>query len=167
MGTNCIPHLTDIFLYSYESVVCSRQKRNISLIVSIWRAGTQVHRWCIEHNMHKRPRLRKLHGQDVSFKLEIKDTTESNTSASFLDLLLSIGREVNLTLLFMTNTTISISTSQTFCSLVAIFHLCPPMVFLAYSFYEMSWISWKYHTGSSMVHTKIILNNMKFAFHKY
>ena len=30
---------------------------------------------------------------DVSPELEIKDTTESNTSASYLDLLLSIGRD--------------------------------------------------------------------------
>ena len=29
-------------------------------------------------------------------ELEIKDTTESNTSASYLDLLLSIGRDVQL-----------------------------------------------------------------------
>ena len=37
---------------------------------------------------------------------EIKNTTESNTSASYLDL---IGGKVNFTLSFMTNVTISIS----------------------------------------------------------
>ena len=46
--------------------------------------------------------------------LEIKDTTESTTSASYLDLLLSIGGMVNFTLRSTTNEMISISTSQTF-----------------------------------------------------
>ena len=40
--------------------------------------------------------------------LEIEDTTESNTSASVLDLPLSIGRTVNFTILFLINVTISI-----------------------------------------------------------
>ena len=43
-------------------------------------------------------------------ELEIKDTTESITSAPYLDLLLSIGRDGQLT----TNEMILISTSQTF-----------------------------------------------------
>ena len=40
--------------------------------------------------------IRKLSGPDVSSELEIKDTTESTTSASYLDLLLSIGRDGQL-----------------------------------------------------------------------
>ena len=68
---------------------------------------------------------------DVSCWLEIKNTTESNTSGSYLDLLLTIQRDFNFTLLFMTNVAISISISQTFCSWVAIFHLCPPMASLS------------------------------------
>ena len=35
-------------------------------------------------------------GQVYSAELEIKDTTQSNTSASFLDLLLSIGKDGQL-----------------------------------------------------------------------
>ena len=48
-------------------------------------------------------------GQMYSAELEIKDTTESTTSASYLDLLLSIGRD---TLPFMTNEMISISVPE-------------------------------------------------------
>ena len=50
-----------------------------------------------------------------SVEVEIKDMTASNISASYLDLLLSIGM-VNFTLPFITNMTISISTSQIFLS---------------------------------------------------
>ena len=45
-------------------------------------------------------------------ELEIKDTTESTTSGSFLDLLLSTGRDGQLHTSI--NDKISISTSQTF-----------------------------------------------------
>ena len=60
------------------------------------------------------PEFENYLGQMYPVELEIKDTTESNTSASYLDLLLSIGRDGQLTLPFMTNVTISISTSQIF-----------------------------------------------------
>ena len=52
----------------------------------------QVHRLCI---VYKQPRIRKLSGPDVSAELEIKDTTESITSASYLDLFCRLGRMVN------------------------------------------------------------------------
>ena len=45
-------------------------------------------------------------------ELEIKDTTESNTSASSLDLFLSIVETVSCALPFMTNVMISTSISQ-------------------------------------------------------
>ena len=47
-------------------------------------------------------------GQMYPPELEIKDTTESNTSASYLDLHQSVGT-VNFALLFTTNVTILIS----------------------------------------------------------
>ena len=69
---------------------------------------------------------------------EIKDTTESSTSASYPDLLLSIGRDGQLhTLPYMTNVTILISTSQLFHSWVAIFHPCSPMASLFRSLHDI------------------------------
>ena len=63
-------------------------------------------------------------------ELEIKDTTESNTSASYYDLLMSIGRDGQLrTSFYDKNVTILTSISQTFRSWVAIFHLRQPMAF--------------------------------------
>ena len=49
-----------------------------------------------------------------SVELEIKDTTESDTSASYWNPLLLIGREVSYALPFTINVTISTSMSQTF-----------------------------------------------------
>ena len=98
------------------------------------------------------PEFENYLGQMYPVEFEIKDTTESNTSASYLDLLLSIGRD-NFTLPFMTNVTTSISTSQIFCSWVAIFQPRPPMASLFRSLYgmpglapRMDDLSWGYAT---------------------
>ena len=102
------------------------------------------------------------------------------------------GGTVNFTLPFMTNVTISISTSQSFRSWVAIFQPRPPMASLFRSLYGMpglaprmdvlSWgrrdfqisfsnrdtsrNAWNRHWGSFMVDTGILSNNMKFPSHK-
>ena len=55
-------------------------------------------------------------GQMYTVELEIRDTTESKTSASFLGLLLSIGSDDQLRTSFMTFVMISTSISQTFLS---------------------------------------------------
>ena len=74
-------------------------------------------------------------------ELEIKDTTEINTSASYLDLLLSIGRDGQLrTFLYDKRDDFS-SISQTFRSWVAIFHLRQPIAFLFHSSYGMPGIA--------------------------
>ena len=67
-------------------------------------------------------------------ELEIKDTTDSNTS--YLDVLLSIGRDGQLhTSIY--DVTISISISQNFSSCVAIYQLHPPIASLSHSLYDM------------------------------
>ena len=71
-----------------------------------------------------------------STELEIKETTEIITSASYLNFLLSIGSHSQLTLPCTTNEMISISTSHTFRSWVIIFHLRRPMTFLSLSLYD-------------------------------
>ena len=69
-------------------------------------------------------------------KLLIKDTTESITSASSLDLLLSISSSNKFTLPFTNSEMFSISTTPTFRSLVIIFHLRRHMAFLSLSLYD-------------------------------
>ena len=91
MGTNCAPLLADIFLYSYEA----------DFIQSLLSAGKK--HLASRFNLHYRyiddvlsinnPEFENYLGQMYPAELEIKDTTDSTTSASYLDLLLSIGRD--------------------------------------------------------------------------
>ena len=88
MGTNCAPLLADIFLYSYEaefiqSLLSTGKKKLASQFNFTYRYIDDV----LSIN---NPDFENYLGQMYPAELEIKDTTESNTSASYLDLLLSI-----------------------------------------------------------------------------
>ena len=94
MGTNCAPLLADIFLYSYEaefiqSLLTAGKKRLASQFNFTYRYIDDV----LSIN---NPDFENYLGQMYPPELEIKDTTESNTSASYLDLLLSIDRDGQL-----------------------------------------------------------------------
>ena len=94
MGTNCAPLLADIFLYSYEaefiqSLLSTGRKQLASRFNFTYRYIDDV----LSIN---NPEFENYLGQMYLVELEIKDTTESNTSASYLDLLLSIGRDGQL-----------------------------------------------------------------------
>ena len=94
MGTNCAPLLADIFLYSYEaefiqSLLSTGRKRLASQFNFTYRYIDDV----LSIN---NPDFENYLGQMYPSELEIKDTTKSNTSASYLDLLLSIGRDGQL-----------------------------------------------------------------------
>ena len=90
MGKNCAPLLAVIFLYSYEA----------EFIQSLLSAGKKrlasqfnfTYRYIDEVLSINNPNFENYLGQMYPPELEIKDTTESNTSASYLDLLLSIGK---------------------------------------------------------------------------
>ena len=88
MGTNCAPLLADIFLYSYEaefiqSLLSTGRKRLASQFNFTYRYIDDV----LSIN---NPDFENYLGQMYPPELEIKDTTESNTSASYLDLLLPL-----------------------------------------------------------------------------
>ena len=94
MGTNCAPLLADIFLYSYEaefiqSLLSTGRKQLASRFNFTYRNIDDV----LSTN---NPEFENYLGQMYPVELEIKDTTESNTSASYLVLLLSIGRDGQL-----------------------------------------------------------------------
>ena len=107
MGTHYAPLLADIFLYSYEA-------ESIYMYKYLLSEENHIH----EHRINN-PDIENYLDQ-MYHELKVKDTTEGTTSASYLDLVPSIGRDG--TLPFTTNVTISISTSQTFRSWVVIFH---------------------------------------------
>ena len=124
MGTNCASLLADIFLYSYEAdVIQSFLSTGKKWLASLF---NPTYRYIDDALSINNPEFENYLGQMYPAELKIKDTTESTTSASYLDLLLSNGRDVNFTL---PNEMISISTSQTFRSSAVIFHLRQPMAF--------------------------------------
>ena len=94
MGTHCAPLLADIFLYSYEaefiqSLLSTGRKRLASQLNFTYRYIDDV----LSINI---PDFENYLGQMYPPELEIKDMTEINTSASYLDLLLSISRDGQL-----------------------------------------------------------------------
>ena len=90
MGTNCAPLLADIFLYSYEA----------EFIQSLLSAGKErlasqfnfTYRYIDDVLSINNPDFENYLGQMYHPELEIKD----NTAASYLDLLLSIGKDGQL-----------------------------------------------------------------------
>ena len=94
METNCSPLLSDIFLYSYkeefvQSLLSNGRKQLASRFNSRYRFIENV----LSIN---NPEIDTYLGQMYPVELEIKDTTESNISDSYLDLLLSIERDGQL-----------------------------------------------------------------------
>ena len=88
MGTNFAPLLADIFLYSYEaefiqSLLSTGNKKFTSQFIFTYRYIDDV----LSIN---NPDFENYLGQMYPTELEIRDTTKSNTSDSYLDLLLTI-----------------------------------------------------------------------------
>ena len=94
MGTNCAPLLADIFLYSYEAdfiqYLLSAEKKQLASRLNL------TYRYIDDVLSINYPEFEHYLGQMYPAELEIKDTTESTTSASYLDLLLSIWRDGKL-----------------------------------------------------------------------
>ena len=94
MGTNCAPLLADIFLYSYEAdfiqSLLSTGKKHLASRFNL------TYRYIDDVLSINNPEFENYLGQMYPAELEIKDTTESTTSASYLDLQLSIGRDGQL-----------------------------------------------------------------------
>ena len=90
MGTNCAPLLADIFLYLYEAdfihSLLSTGKKHLGSRFNL------TCRYIYDVLSINNPEFENYLGQMYPAELEIKDTTECTTSASYLDLLLSIGR---------------------------------------------------------------------------
>ena len=94
MGTNCAPLLAEIFLYSYEEDV-------IQYLLSVGKKQLAsrfnlTYRYIDDVLSINYQEFENYLGQMYPAELEIKDTTESTTSASYLYLLLSIMRDGKL-----------------------------------------------------------------------
>ena len=94
MGTNFAPLLADIFLYSYEAdfiqSLLSLGKKQLAFRFNL------TYRYIDDVLSINNREFENYLGQMYPAELEIKDTTESTSSASYLDLLLLIGRDGQL-----------------------------------------------------------------------
>ena len=112
MDTNCALLVADIFLYSYgadfiQSLLSTGKKQLASRF-------NLTYRYIDDALSINNPEFDNYLGQMYPAELEIKDNTESTTSVSYLDLLLSFGRRGQFHTSSTANEMISISTSQTF-----------------------------------------------------
>ena len=91
MGTICASLLADIFLYSHEAeyiqTLLSTDRKQLA---SRFNFTYKYIDYLLSIN---NPEFENYLGKMYPVALEIKDTTENNTSASYLDLLLSLGRD--------------------------------------------------------------------------
>ena len=94
MGTNCAPLLADIFSTHMEQNLyrlCSQPAENS------WHLNfTYTCRYIDNVLSINKPDFQKYLGQINPVELKIKDTTQNNTSASYLYLILSIGMDGKL-----------------------------------------------------------------------
>ena len=90
MGTNCALRLADIFLYSYEAhfiqYLPSTGKEQLAYRFNF------TYRYIDDVFSINNPEFDNYLSQMYPAELEIKDTTDSTTSASYVDLQLFIGR---------------------------------------------------------------------------
>ena len=118
-------------------------------------------------------------GQMYPAELEIKDTTESTTSASYLDLLLSIGRDGQLhTSIYDKRDDFNWRQRMAFLSLnlydtpglaprMNVLFWGPGYFPVSYSNRDTSWNAWNHHSGSFMVDTGVLFSNMKYPPHEF
>ena len=95
MGTNCAPLLADLFLYSYEAELIQKllHEKKKSLAV----AFNSTFRYIDDVLSINNNQFQSLVDSIYPNELEIKDTTESFTSASYLDVLLKLDTNGKIT----------------------------------------------------------------------
>jgi hypothetical protein len=95
MGTNCVPLLADLFLYSYETEFVQKLLRdnNKKLAVSFNHTFRYIDDVLSITNHNFQNYVHLIYPDE----LHIKDTTESNKSASYSDILLNIDSNGRIT----------------------------------------------------------------------
>ena len=136
VGTNCAPLLVDLFLYSYEAEFIQnllKDKTKKHLAKSFNFTFRYIDDVLSLNNPHFSECLHLIYPHE----LEIKDTTETRRSASYLDLLLEINPDGILSLGFMTNEMISVFLLSTSLSWVVTYHLPQLMAYMCLKWYAM------------------------------
>ena len=94
MGTNCTPLLADLFLYSYEAdFIQGLLKKNEN---NLARSFNFTFRYIDDVLSLNNPKFSDFVDRIYPYELEIKDTTDTTKSASYLDLYLEIDNDGRL-----------------------------------------------------------------------
>ena len=94
MGTNCAPLLADLFLHSYEADFIQKMLKSDRKIIA--KDFNFTYRYIDDVLSLNNPKFSEFLHVIYPSELEIKDTTESGCSASYLDLLLEYDNEKKL-----------------------------------------------------------------------
>ena len=123
-------HLSVFIRSGFNTIFALNGKEKFSISVQ---SHLQVHRNVLSVN---NPEFENYLGQMYPAELEIKDATESTTFASYLDLILSIGRDGQLhTSLYDKRDDFNFHITN-FPFLSSIFHLRKPIAFLSLNLYD-------------------------------
>ena len=94
MVANCAPLLADMFLFLYQEELIQTLLSTVSKQLASQFNFT--YRYIDDVLFISNPEIENYLSQRSLAEIELKDITESNTSASYLDLFLSIGRDDQL-----------------------------------------------------------------------
>ena len=106
MGTNCAPLLADLFLYSYESEFLQKLVKDKKIHEA--RAFNFTYRYIDDVLSINNSRFAEFLPLIYPPELEVKETTDTASSASFLDLYLEFDDSGQLSTKFMISGTTSI-----------------------------------------------------------
>ena len=127
MGTNCAPLLADLFLYSYESEFLQKLVKDKTIHEA--RAFNFTYKYIGDVLSINNSRFAEFLPLIYPPELEVKETTDTASSASFLDLYLEFDDSGKSALKFMIYGTTSILRSYFFQICAAIYQLLLHMVF--------------------------------------
>jgi hypothetical protein len=109
MGTNCAPLLADLFLYSYEAEFLQKLVKDKKIHEA--RAFNFTYRYIDDVLSINNSRFAEFIPLIYPPELEVKETTDTASSASFWTYTSNLTTVVNSVLKFMINGTTSISKS--------------------------------------------------------
>jgi hypothetical protein len=137
MGTNCAPLLADLFLYSYEAEFVKKllqdqkQKQKIAMFFKYTYRYIDDIQSINNHSFHNYVHL------IYPNELEIKNTRESDISASCLDILLNIDSSGRVTTTLYDKVMILTFQSSIFLFYVGIYHFHLLMMCISPSWFDM------------------------------
>ena len=135
MGTNCAPLLADLFLHSYESEFLQKLVKDKKIHEA--RAFNFTYRYIDDVLSINNSRFAEFLPLIYPPELEVKETTDTASSASLLDLYLELTTVVKAVLKFMINGTTSILRSYIFQICAAIYQFLLHIVFTSRNWFVM------------------------------